>query len=238
MDAKIYVPIIVAAVLVVAFIILGFYLKKHPNSISVRFISRVAIFTAMATILYVVPIFLFKLPFFPAFLEIHLDEIPSMIAGFAFGPWVGIATVFLKSIIKLPFSSTMYVGELSDFILSTTYVLITSLIFQKKRNIAGASIGIAAGTVVQVLLAMVLNVYVLIPFYINLMGFTEEALLGMMQAAVPSISNVGWSYAFFAVLPFNLLKDAIVIAVTLVCYKLLSRFLERFHQEAKREKGE
>ena len=219
MDAKIYVPIIVAAVLVVAFIVLGFYLKKHPNSISVRFISRVAIFTAMATILYVVPIFQFKLPFFPAFLEIHLDEIPSMIAGFAFGPWVGIATVFLKSIIKLPFSSTMYVGELSDFILSTTYVLITSLIFQKKRNIAGASIGIAAGTVVQVLLAMVLNVYVLIPFYINLMGFTEEALLGMMQAAVPSISNVGWSYAFFAVLPFNLLKDAIAIAVTLVCYK-------------------
>ena len=238
MDAKIYVPIIVAAVLVVAFIVLGFYLKKHPNSISVRFISRVAIFTAMATILYVVPIFQFKLPFFPAFLEIHLDEIPSMISGFAFGPWVGIATVFLKSIIKLPFSSTMYVGELSDFILSTTYVLITSLIFQKKRNIAGASIGIAAGTVVQVLLAMVLNVYVLIPFYINLMGFTEEALLGMMQAAVPSISNVGWSYAFFAVLPFNLLKDAIVIAVTLVCYKLLARFLERFHQEAKREKGE
>ena len=110
MDAKIYVPIIVAAVLVVAFIVLGFYLKKHPNSISVRFISRVAIFTAMATILYVVPIFQFKLPFFPAFLEIHLDEIPSMIAGFAFGPWVGIATVFLKSIIKLPFSSTMYVG--------------------------------------------------------------------------------------------------------------------------------
>ena len=238
MDAKIYVPIIVAAVLVVAFIVLGFYLKKHPNSISVRFISRVAIFTAMATILYVVPIFQFKLPFFPAFLEIHLDEIPSMIAGFAFGPWVGIATVFLKSIIKLPFSSTMYVGELSDFILSTTYVLITSLIFQKKRNIAGASIGIAAGTVVQVLLAMILNVYVLIPFYINLMGFTEEALLGMMQAAVPSISNVGWSYAFFAVLPFNLLKDAIVIAVTLVCYKRLARFLERFHQEAKREKGE
>ena len=211
MDAKIYVPIIVAAVLVVAFIVLGFYLKKHPNSISVRFISRVAIFTAMATILYVVPIFQFKLPFFPAFLEIHLDEIPSMIAGFAFGPWVGIATVFLTSLIKLPFSSTMYVGELSDFLLRT---------------------------VVQVLLAMVLNVYVLIPFYINLMGFTEEALLGMMQAAVPSISNVGWSYAFFAVLPFNLLKDAIVIAVTLVCYKLLARFLERFHQEAKREKGE
>lgn len=237
MEKKVWVPLLVAGLLILAVFGLGFYLKKHPNSITVRFMSRVAIFTAMATILYVVPIFQFKLPFFPPFLEVHLDEVPSMIAGFAFGPWVAISTVFLKTIIKLPFSSTMMVGELTDFLLGTLYVGLTSLIFAKKRNLLGASLGIGIATVVQVVLAMVLNVYVMIPFYTTLMGFTEEGLLEMMQGAVPAIQDVGWSYALFGVLPFNLFKDALVIVLTLVCYKMLAVYLEKMHRQCANGKG-
>ncbi len=233
---KIWVPVIVAAVLIAIFVGLGFYSKKHSESLSVRFMSRVAIFTAMATILYVVPIFQFKLPFFPSFLEIHLDEIPSMIAGFAYGPLVAMATVFLKTLIKLPFTSTMLVGELTDFLLGLAYVGLSSFIFSKKKDFWGAVIGISVGTVTQVALAMILNVYVMIPFYTTLMGLSEEMLLGLMQAAIPAISDVEWSYALFAVLPFNLLKDAIVIVVTLACYRMLAMVLKKMQRTAEAER--
>lgn len=226
---------IIAGVFVIATIILCIFRAKHPESFTIKMLARIGIFTAFSTILYVVPALQIPLPFFPAFLTIHIDEVPSMLAGFAFGPFVGIATVVCKTLIKLPLTTTMCVGELSDVILSTVYVGVTSWLFNKKRNIAGASIAIGVGTLIQVPLAMVLNVYVLIPFYINLMGFTEEMLLGMMQAAVPAITDVGWSYGILAVLPFNFLKDAIVIILTLVCYRFLRVVLEKMHKDKVRE---
>ena len=74
---------------------------------------------------------------------------------------------------------------------------------------------------------MVLNVYVLIPFFSVLYGLPLDALLAICQAAIPAIQDVGWSYAFFAVLPFNALKDAIVIVLSCAFYGGLRYFLER-----------
>ena len=72
--------------LVVAFL---FYGKTHQDHHFdwVRFISRVAIFGAISTILYIVPVFQIQLPFVPSFLQLHFDEIPAFIAGYAYGPW-------------------------------------------------------------------------------------------------------------------------------------------------------
>ena len=53
----------------------------------------------------------------------------------------------------------------------------------------------------------------------------EESLLAMCQAANPNITDLGWPYAFFAVLPLNLIKDAIVIAATFLVYRSLHVFL-------------
>ncbi len=202
----------------------------------VRFIARVAVFGAMSTILYVVPVFKFSLPLFPSFLEIHVDEIPAFIAGFAYGPVTGIAVIFIKTAMKFVFNGvtpTLGVGELTDLILSTCYVGIATLIYTKKRNLKGVAIGFALATIVQVVVAMLLNVYVMIPFYMNVKGYPLDSLLSMMRIANPAISDVGWSYAFFAVLPFNLMKDAIVIVVTFILYRSLHKFL-RFEGKKKR----
>ena len=76
-----------------------------------------------------------------------------------------------------------------------------------------------------VIAAMLLNVYVMIPFYMNLFGMTEEGLLAVMQMAIPAIKDISWSYALLAVLPFNLLKDAIVLTVTFVVYRSVHKLL-------------
>lgn len=220
--------------LILAFILLvltvkvyySFYPKKgdyHP----VRFMARVGIFGAMSAILYAVPVFTFSVPgLFPSFLELHFDEIPAFICGFAYGPLAGIACLLIKTLVKIVTagSSTFLIGEFCDIVLSTAYVGIATFIYRKKRNLKGVALGFGVGTVVQVILAMFLNVYVLIPAYSRMIG--NDALLAMMNTGgLFNIVDVGWSYALLGVLPFNLMKDIIVIIVTFLIYRSIHTFL-------------
>ena len=203
------------------------YFDLHPNKDfnRVRFITRIGIFAGFSAILYIVEIFTIKLPFFPSFLSLHFDEIPAFIAGFAYGPLSGLLVIVIKTVVKLPFTSTLGVGELTDLILSGIYVFIVTFVYKKIRNLKGVAIGFAIGTAVQVLMAMLLNVYAMIPFYMFMFNMSENTLLSVMRAAVPAIRDIGWSYALLAVLPFNLLKDGIVIALTFVIYRSLHVYL-------------
>lgn len=225
---------LILSIVAIVFAVLLYGKGKEKTAYSpVRLMARVAVFGAMATILYAVPVFKFSLPIFPSFLELHFDEIPVFICGFAYGPLAGFLAICLKTALKLLFNptSTLFVGELTDLILSTVYIVTATWIYQKKRNLKGVAIGFTIASLVQVFAAMLLNVYVMIPFYSQVMNYPIEVLLGLMQKAIPAITDTGWSYAFFAVLPFNLLKDAIVIVITFLVYRSLHVLL-RFDKKA------
>ena len=225
--------VIVGIIDIVTLAILFFYSFKHKKEngplFTTKFIARVGVFASISAILYCVPYLKFAIPGFPSFLEIHFDEIPAFFAGFAFGPISGIAVILIKTIIKLPMTSTLCVGELTDLILSTAFILPAAIIYKKHRTFKGALLGILVGTLLQIVIAMLSNVYLMIPFYEFVMGFKEGMLLGLMQKANPAIRDVGWSYALFAVLPFNAIKDAAIIIITLLVYKPLHRFIEKIH---------
>ena len=215
-----------------------FFPQEKPNRI--RFMSRIAIFGAMAAVLYAVPVFKFPVPFFPSFLEFHFDEIPAFVAGFAYGPLAGFLVILIKTVLKLLFSgtSTLFVGELTDVILSTIYVCIAAIIYKKIRNLKGVAIAFTAATAAQIVVAMVLNVYVMIPFYANVMGFPVAQLQKLMQMANPAINDVGWSYAFLAVLPFNAMKDGIVIFITFPVYRSIHKYLRIDAPKRKKRAGQ
>jgi hypothetical protein len=63
------------------------------------------------------------LPLLPGFLKLDFSNIPAMIGGFALGPIAGTAILFIKNLIYLPFSSTMGVGEIADFVISASLIL-------------------------------------------------------------------------------------------------------------------
>lgn len=225
MDWKSLALIALAIILVVFLLKLYFMVFPRPNFSYARLTSRVAIFSALAAILYVVPVFSFPLPFAPAFMSIHFDEIPVFIASFAYGPWTGLAVLVVKTIIKLPYTSTLCVGEFADFVFSCAFILPAAFIYQKKRNLKGVAIGFGVGTIAQMAVAMVMNVYVMLPFYMFVMGLSYDTILGMCQAANPAITSLDWPYAFIAVLPFNLVKDAAVIVVTFLIYRSIGKLL-------------
>jgi len=197
----------------------------------VRFMSRVAIFGALSAILYIVPFLKFPVPFFPSFLEFHFDEIPVFIAGFAYGPLSAICVLVVKTIIKLPFTSTLTVGEWADLIYSTAFIVPAALIYQKRRDIKGVLAGFGLGFVIQIATSLVFNVYIMIPFYMFVMGFPEQAILGMAQAANPAVTDIGWSLGFLAIVPFNIIKNIMVIILTFLVYKSIHRFMAQFEEK-------
>ncbi len=225
MDYRSIVLIILGILAVVFFLKLYFSYFPRPKFSYARLAARVGIFSALASVLYVVPIFSINLPFLPPFLALHFDEVPVFIAAYAYGPWTGLAVLIIKTIIKLPFTSTLCVGELADFIFSCAFILPAAFIYQKKRNLKGVAIGFGVGTLAQLIVALVLNVYAMLPFYMFVMGLSYETILGMCQSVNPAITDLGWPYAFMAVLPLNLIKDAIVIVLTFLIYRSIGRLL-------------
>ena len=218
------VSIVLLFLMFVTTFLLYFKLRPNRSFNHVRFIARVGIFGAMATVLYIVPGLTFQLPFFPSFLSFHFDEIPALICGFAYGPFSGFMVIVIKTLIKLPMTSTATVGEFGDLILSTMYVVPCAFIYKKIRNLKGVAIGFGISTVIQIVAAMVLNVYALIPLY-QVIGLPLEMILGAIQAANPAVHDAGWGYALMVVAPFNAMKDAIVIVVTFLVYRSIHKFL-------------
>jgi len=223
---------IIFGILLIAFIFfvtkISFVIRgNQPQKNRTKFIVRVAVFGSISAILYIVPFLKFPIPIFPSFLEFHFDEIPVFIASFAYGPFSGLCILLLKTLLKLPFTTTLCVGEIADLCYSAAFILPAAIIYSKNRHFKNALIGIGIGCACQLVVSLVLNVYVMFPFYMKMFGLSEQGLLKICQVANPKITNVGWSVGLLAVLPFNIIKDAAVITVTLLVYKTTHTFIDR-----------
>ena len=184
------------------------YMKKKEFSWA-RFAARVAIFGALSAILYVVPVFQLKLPFLPAFMELHFDEVPAFIAGYAYGPFTAFIVIFIKTLIKLPFSGTFCVGELADLI-GVSFVL-------------------------QIIVASLMNVYAILPFYMQVMNYPYDAIMDMCSKANPLVKNLGFDYVIFIVVPMNIIKNTIVLVLTYFVYKGIHKSLRWEKPEEKED---
>ena len=218
--------VVVAFVVVfLAKFIAKFFFKG--NAITTRFIARTAVFAAISIILYTVPFLKFSLPIFPSFLEIHLDEIPALMAGFAYGPLSGALVILAKTIVKLPLTNTACVGEFADFVYSIVFVVPAALIYKKHRTIKGAIVSLAVATVIQITTASFVTTFVMLDAYSMLYHLPKAVILKMCQKINPAISSLGFPFLLMVALPFNALKDLIVVAITFLLYKRLRLLFKR-----------
>lgn len=197
-------------------------------------VALIAMFAALAAILY---IFNFSLPFaFPSFLEFKLSDIPILIGSFTLGPVSGVAIVVSEILIKLVVkgTSTAFVGELSDLLTSCAFAVTASAIYSKKRTFKGALIGMAVGTAAEVIIAILFNWLVLVPFYVQFFfKGSWEPLIGMMKPLFPDCTKETFYnfYIWVSVLPFNLLRCIVAVLVTLPVYKRISILINRFNEK-------
>ena len=226
MEIKLFIFGILMLAFIFVFLKVYFAEKAQTKyKISTKNIVRVGIFGAIAAILYI--LVKFPVPFLPPFLEFHFDEVPVLIASFAYGPISGLCVLLVKTIIKLPFTSSLGVGELSDLIYGAVLILPASILYKKKRNFKSVLLGLGVGCLLELAVSLIVNIYVMIPFYMNVMGLSEDAILKMCQIANPSITNIRWGYGLAAVLPFNAIKNIVVILITIFTYKSIHRFIDK-----------
>lgn len=188
---------------------------------SARIITRIGILAALASVLYYFP----EIAIIPPIYKLDFSTLPALLGGYAIAPWAGVLIVLIKDLIGLLHSSTMGVGELADFLMSGSFVLVASLIYMKSRNFKGALWGSLAGIVVMVLVGAVSNYYIMIPFYVKVMEFPEEAIIGLIAKTIPAVTSLG-RLILFATIPFNLLKGIVLSALNLVLHRYLKRFLQ------------
>ena len=183
-------------------------------------------FGALAGVLM---LFEFPLPFLaPSFYGLDVSEVPVLIGTFAMGPVAGVIMEVVKILVKLVLkpTSTGFVGEFANLVISCAMVVPAGIIYKVSHTRKGAMTSLVVGTVL-----MAANALVMLPFYSNFMPM--ETILAAGAAINPAVGSV-WTFAFFCVGPFNLVKGIVVSVVTSLVYKRVSVLIHSVgnHQKA------
>ncbi|MBE6682572.1 MAG: ECF transporter S component [Ruminococcaceae bacterium] len=191
----------------------------------VAYITKIACLGAIATILM---LFEFPLPFAPAFYELNFSEVAVLVAGFALGPLAAVWTELIKIILNLIINGTdtAFVGEISNFLMGVAFVLPAAFIYQKKKSLSGAVIGMVTGTLSLVIVSAVVNYFIMIPAYVRFMGFEMEMIIGLGNKVNSSITNLT-SLILLATVPFNLVKGVACSLLSALIYKRISPILHK-----------
>ena len=169
---------------------------------STKRIAVYALFVALAMVTSFI-----ELPIFPAapYLKYDPSGIVCLIAGFAFGPSAAVVVSVLGFVPHMfgdPWGSIMAIA------VALALSVPASVIYKRWRTRKGATVGILAGAVVALAIAIVGNLLIT-PIYAHMTVAQVAAMI------VPVL------------LPFNLLKFAIHGVVTFLIYKPISDLLNR-----------
>ncbi|GCF92785.1 riboflavin transporter [Enterococcus florum] len=186
------------------------------KNLKLQKMTAVAVAAAMGLILQFIafPI----LPMFP-FLTLDFSDIPVLINMFVFGPFVGLATAFMRSLLHLTmtgFSLDHLIGDAASFLATSMFTLPMFYLFRKdnmKKKVVGSALGILAMT----LFMSVANYFVITPLYLKAFGLSAGQMLGM---------GLG-RYVLIGIVPFNILKGVTVSAVFLVLHAKLLPWLSK-----------
>lgn len=187
-----------------------------------RLIAGCGMLTAAAVILQFIEV---SIPIMPSFIKLDFSDLPALLGAFAYGPVAGIIIELLKNLIHAPFGSSMWIGELSNFLLGAAFAGTAGLIYNKKKNKLGAFLGGLVGALVMAAVCVPINFWLVYPLYYSVLGFPEEAVLGMYQLILPSVKSIFEALLIFN-LPFTFVKGLISVAVSMLVYKPLSPLLK------------
>lgn len=195
-------------------------------------VKAMAMAAIMGAIAFVLQFFSFSVPFLSAFANFDFSALPEIVGGFILGPVWAVIIIIIKLGLILVFkgTSSMFTGEIQNFLLSCAYVLPAILYYRKNRTKKGAVIGLVIGSVLSVVIAIFTNLYLIFPAYIKLYGMSWEQIISICHAANPAINNV-FTFAAFSVVPFNIISRGVTSIITLLIYKRLSSPIKRFIQE-------
>ena len=136
------------------------------------------------------------------FLKYEPKDVIIVIGGFLFGPLAAVEVSVITSLAEMFLvSNTGPFGLVMNIISSVSFAAVAALVYQKKRSMSGAVLGLITGIAVMAAMMMLWN-YIVTPIY--MVGTSRSDVAKML---VPVF------------LPFNLLKGGLNAAITMLLYK-------------------
>lgn len=183
-------------------------------------LTMIAMFSAISAVLMVFEI---QLPFSPSFVKFDFSDLPVMLGGFLIGPFAGGIIAFMKVLLHFLLNGTtsFFVGDLSNLLLTLSLVLPASFIYQQKKTQKTTIQGLLVSIICTSLLAIIFNLFLIFPLYLKVLNLKMVDLINMIHVVNPLVKD-GFTMIVFSLLPFNLFKYSIVSMITMLSYKKLS----------------
>lgn len=195
--------------------------QSRSKSFSLDRITKVGVLSALSYGLMFIQV---PIPIAPPFMKLDLADVPSLIGGFALGPWYGVMIQFIKNLLNLSKTMTGGVGELSNFIVGSTFVLVSSLIYRNNKTKKNSILSLILGVLAMSAVATISNAFVVFPLYGKAINMDLSAFAA--QAGKNSLVKNYFTLMIFSIAPFNIIKGAVESIVTELIYKRISPILK------------
>ncbi len=196
-----------------------------------KFIAKVGVLSALASAIMFIET---PIPFMPPFLKLDLSEIIVLLGAFALGPLAGVAIELVKNLVHLPFTITGGVGEFANFVVGCALAVPAALVYKRNKTMKTAIKGLVIGSLSMVVLALLINYFVMIPLYVEIFAkqfniTAEQSMQNIIQMSAEENQGIMdfKTLILFGVVPFNIIKVIIVSLLTFVSYKRVSPLLHR-----------
>lgn len=193
---------------------------KTKKVLTTKNLTMIAMFSAISAVLMVFEI---QLPFSPSFVKFDFSDLPVILGGFLIGPFAGGIIAFMKILLHFLLNGTtsFFVGDLSNLLLTLSFVLPASFIYQQKKTKKTTIQGLLVSIICTSLLAIIFNLFLIFPLYLKVLNLKMVDLINMIHVVNPLVKDV-FTMIVFSLLPFNLFKYSIVSMITMLSYKKLS----------------
>lgn len=177
-------------------------------------IKKMTGISLFASISYVLSYLSFPvLPYIP-FLKLDFSDLPVLIGTFSYGPLSGTLIAFIRSFMHYLLTGGELgfpIGDTAAFLASISFVLPLYFYLTKDAKVPFSKVkaGIV-GTLGLTFTLTILNWFVLVPAYSYVLNFD----VGPMK-----------SYLLYGVIPFNLIKGAVLSAAFFLLLKNLQPFM-------------
>ena len=194
--------------------------RKEKKGLKERFSAkRIAVMGLFLALSYAVSLLEIPLPLFGAnFVKLDFGNVFIVLLSFLLGPLEAVIVCLLKEGLRCLSSTSLCAGELANFVVTSAYLLLPSILYCYKKTLKSVLITLAVGSLIATGVALVANRVLIFPVYAYLFG---GSIFGMTVAQA-------FSAFWVAILLFNLIKTACISLLTLLLYKRLSNFLKKW----------
>ncbi len=165
------------------------------------------------------------LPFMPPFLKVDPSSVPILIGGFVLGPVSAVIMSLIKALIHALTTTTGGVGEIADFLITSSFAVTAALIYKKHHTKKGAILACIGGVTAITITGALANKLILIPFYSTVMPM--DVIFDLCNKVNPLIHDLD-SYILYGAIPFNMLKGAIISVLTFLVYRKMAGFINTY----------